>query len=129
MTLTHHTPADSRPTGQYAPAVEVSGAERTLYVSGQGPVDLSTGAKYLGADIGRQARLAVENLKRVIEGSGFAMANVVKVTLYLTNMEHAGTVNAVYAEFFPQNPPARSIAEVTGLPGGQAVEIDAIAVI
>lgn len=127
MSLTHHTPAHSRPTGQYTSAVEVSGPSRTLYVSGQGPVDPSTGSKYVGENIDRQARLALNNLKQVIEGSGFALPNVVKVTIFLTNLEHAPAVNHIYAEYFPKNPPARAIAEVAGLPDGQAIEIDAIA--
>ena len=128
MTINHHKPSGSHPSGPYTPAVEVVQAEQILFVSGQGPIDLATGEKYLGEDIAKQIRLTLENLKAVIEGSGYEMQQVVKVTLFLVDMAHAPVVNEIYNEYFPTKQPARSALAAMGLPGGQAIEIEAIAV-
>ena len=129
MKILRHRPAGSSPSGPYSPAVEVvSGDLGTLYVSGQGTMNPRTGERVLG-DATSQARAALENLRLVVEGSGYSMSQVVKVTLYLRSMADFSAVNAVYKEYFPEGAyPARATVAVADLPGGQAVEIDAIAV-
>ncbi len=128
MKIIHHCPEGAMPSGPYTPAVEISLSwARLLFVSGQGTKDPQTGERVLG-DIKLQARAALDNLLIVVEGSGFALSNIVKITLYLRDMADFNAVNAVYAEYFPDSAcPARSTVAVAGLPGGQGIEIDAIA--
>lgn len=73
--------------------------------------------------------MVLENLKNIVEASGSSLSNVVKCTVLLTDMSSFAEVNAVYAEYFPENPPARMTYAVAGLPAGGLVEIDAIAVV
>ena len=129
MSITYHNPKYSKASGPYHPAVEITaGGIRQLYVSGQGTYDPETGERFLGNMTG-QVRRAMENLKLVVEGSGFRMDDIVKVTLYLVHMGDAARVNDVYREYFSaERYPARSIVGVRELPGGQSIEIDAVAV-
>ncbi len=110
--------------GPYSQAVVQNG---TVYVSGQIPVDPSTGRMPEGA--AAQARQALENLRRVIEASGSSMDKVLKVTVFLKDIGTFAEVNSVYAEFFSQPFPARSCVGCADLPKGSLVEIDAIAFI
>ena len=128
MNRIYHSPEGARPSGPYTPAVETSlGGVRLLFVAGQGTKDPQTGERVLG-DITLQARAALNNLRIVVEGSGFAMSNIVKVTLYLLDMADYSAVNEVYAGYFPEGAcPTCSTVAVAGLPGGQGIEIDAIA--
>lgn len=114
--------------GPYSPSVEVEGnGLRILYTAGQGTYDPKIGKEFLG-DISRQAELAMLNLKRVIEISGFEMKDIVKVTLYLTNSADRLKVNEIYTKFFDEKSyPARSTAGVKDLPGGKSIEIEAVA--
>ncbi len=129
MNITYHNPKNSKASGPYHPAVEVTeGGIRQLHVSGQGTYDPQTDERFLG-NIKGQARRAMENLKLVVEGSGFRMDDIVKVTLYLVHIGDSARVNDVYREYFSADRyPARSIVGVRELPGGQAIEIDAVAV-
>ncbi len=128
MKITYHSPEHSKVSGPYHPSVEVSAAGiRQLHVSGQGTYDPQTGERFLG-DITGQARRAMENLKTVVEGSGFRMDDIVRVTLYLVDIGDSASVNEVYQGYFSaERYPARSIVGVRELPGGQAIEIDALA--
>lgn len=123
------TPVNSKTSGPYFPSVEVTGnGISQLYISGQGTTDPKTGQRFLGA-IKEQAEIAMDNLKSVIEGSGYSMNNVVKVTLFITDMSDSNIVNEVYKKYFSEeNYPARSIVGVKELPGGQKIEVEAIAV-
>jgi 2-iminobutanoate/2-iminopropanoate deaminase len=76
----------------------------------------------------RQTRQVLENLKAVLEASGAKLDDVVKTTIYLTNLAEFAQVNEIYAETFSSNPPARATVGVAALPLGAKVEIDAIAV-
>jgi 2-iminobutanoate/2-iminopropanoate deaminase len=69
------------------------------------------------------------NLKNVLEASNSSLRDVLKTTVYLRDMADFAKMNAIYAEFFPENPPARTTVAVAGLPKGCAVEIDAVAVL
>ena len=75
-----------------------------------------------------QARQALINVQKVLAAAGCTMNDVVKCTVFLTDMNDYGTVNEVYGEFFTENPPARSAVAVAGLPIGALVEIEAVAI-
>ena len=110
--------------GPYSQAVR---AGDLLFVSGQIPLDPATGDLEAGP-IEAQARRVLENLKAIIEAAGLGMDRVVKTTIYLTNLQHFAAVNAVYGEYFPTDPPARATVEVSSLPRGVGVEIEAVGV-
>jgi 2-iminobutanoate/2-iminopropanoate deaminase len=115
-----NTPA-KRP---YSPAIEVN---NTLYVSGQIAIDQTTG-KLIEGGIEVQARQVLKNLKNVVEKGGYAMDNIAKCTVLLSDIAFYSTVNQIYMEFFPKDPPARMAFAVKDLPMGALIEIDAIAV-
>jgi 2-iminobutanoate/2-iminopropanoate deaminase len=115
-----NTPA-KRP---YSPAIE---AENTLYVSGQIAVDPST-EKLIEGGIEEQTRQVLKNLKNVIEKAGYNMESTVKCTVLLSDIAFYATVNQIYMEFFPKDPPARVAFAVKDLPKGALIEIDAIVV-
>lgn len=100
----------------------------TLYVSGCIALDPAT-RKLVDGGIAEQTRQVLENLKNIVEAGGSCLANVVKCTVLLTDMSTFSTVNGIYAEYFPENPPARMTYAVAGLPANALVEIDAIAII
>lgn len=114
-----------RAIGPYSQAVRVA-AGGTLFCSGQIPIDPATG-QLIEGPAGMQARQVMENLKAVIMAAGFAMEDIVKTTIYLADMAGFAEVNKAYEEFFHENFPARSTVEVSGLPRGALVEIEAIA--
>jgi 2-iminobutanoate/2-iminopropanoate deaminase len=109
---------------QYSPGIEVNG---TLYVSGQIAVDQATG-KLIDGKIEEQTRQALKNLRNIIEKAGYSMDNVAKCTVLLTDISFYSSVNQIYMEFFPKDPPARMAYAVKDLPMGALIEIDAIAV-
>jgi len=82
---------------------------------------------FAGPDIESQTRQALENLRAVLEAGGSCLEHVVKTTVFLQDMGEFARMNAVYAEFFPQDPPARSAVQVAALPLGGRVEIEAVA--
>lgn len=108
--------------GPYSQAVQ---AGVSLYVSGQIPVDPSTGK--MADDISLQARQSLENLKAILEASGYSLSDVVKTTVFVTDINNFNAINAVYAEYFPKEAPARSFVAVKDLPKGAGIEIEAIA--
>ena len=97
-----------------------------VITSGQLPVDPATGAFPEGG-IAEQTRQSLTNVRAVLAAAGLGMENVVKTTVFLKNMDDFAAMNAVYAEFFPGEPPARSAVEVARLPKDALVEIEAIA--
>lgn len=88
-----------------------------------------TSRKLVDGGIEEQTRQVLENLKNIVEASGSSLTNVVKCTVLLTDMSNFATVNSIYAEYFPENPPARMTYAVAGLPANALVEIDATAII
>ncbi|TXI49956.1 MAG: RidA family protein [Lysobacter sp.] len=111
--------------GPYSQAVRVGD---TVYFSGQVPLDPNSGLLVEG-DISAQARRAFQNLKAVCEEAGGSFDDIVRVGLYLTDMNDFAAVNAVMADFFQAPYPARSTVEVAGLPRGARFEVDAIMVL
>jgi 2-iminobutanoate/2-iminopropanoate deaminase len=78
-------------------------------------------------DIQAQARQCLDNIKAILEASGAGMEDLVKVTVFVTDMKDLPTINEVYQGFFPQDPPARSFVEVAALPKGAEIEVEGIA--
>lgn len=114
--------------GPYSQAVVVDvGTQRMTFCSGQIALDPATGAMIDG-DVEAQTRQVIANLGAVLGAAGAGFADVVKTTIYLQSMDDFATVNAVYAERFVHDPPARATVEAAKLPRGALVEIDAIAV-
>ena len=102
--------------------------ESMVYTAGQIGLDPATGELVAGA-VEEQARQALTNLQNVVEAAGTTLGQVVKTTVFLKDMNDFPKMNAIYAEFFGENPPARSTVAVAGLPKGGLVEIEAIALI
>ena len=99
-----------------------------VFCSGQ--IALTADGKDLtDQDVATQTRIAMENLQAVLRAANTDLSNVVKVTIYLLDMNDFSTVNEVYATFFSSNPPARATVAVAGLPKGARVEIDCIAAV
>ena len=97
-----------------------------LFTSGQIALDPATG-KLAGDTIEVQAEQVLKNLEAVLSAHGMTFANVVKTTVFLTDLAAFATVNAIYATRFPADPPARSCVQVVGLPGGSKIEIELVA--
>ena len=109
--------------GPYSQAIEANGF---VFVSGQIPLDPATGA-FVPGGVEEQAEQSLRNLKAVLAGAGCTLGDVVKTTVFLSDMNNFSAMNEVYATFFPQNAPARSAVEVARLPKNALVEIEAIA--
>ncbi len=109
--------------GPYSQAVRANGL---VFVSGQLPVDPATGA-FAGADIAAQTRQSLTNLRNILEAAGLTLAHVVKTTVLLKDIGDFAAMNAVYAEFFPEESPARAAFQVAALPKDALVEIEAVA--
>lgn len=116
------TPKAPAAVGPFSQGIRSAG---TLYVSGQLPIDPATGELCAG-DIADCARQSLRNLTAVVEAAGATLDDVLKVTVFLTDMADFAAVNAVYAEFFTAPFPARSAFAVAGLPLGARVEAEAI---
>lgn len=112
--------------GPYSQAVAVA-AGRMVFCSGQIPLDPKTGEVVPG-DVVVQAEQVMKNLGAVLKAAGLDYGHVVRCGIFLTNLSDFGKVNEVYGRYFPLNPPARATVQVSALPRGVQVEIDAIAV-
>jgi len=111
--------------GPYSQAVR---SGDTVYLSGQVALDPASGLLIEG-DVQAQARRAFDNLRAVCEAAGGSMDDVVRVGLYLTDLDQFATVNAVMGEYFDAPYPARSTIEVSALPRGAQFEVDAVMVL
>jgi 2-iminobutanoate/2-iminopropanoate deaminase len=110
--------------GPYSQAVEQGGI---IYTSGQIPLDPATGELVKG-DFAEQVHRVFDNLHAVLQSAGVDFKDVVKATVYLTNLSDFQTLNGIYAQYFGIHKPARSTVGVAALPKGAPVEIDLIAV-
>ena len=111
--------------GPYSQAVMTSGM---IYVSGQLPIDPSTGS-FAGDDIKAQTRQSLENIRAVLESAGGSLENVVKTTVLLKDIGEFTEMNEVYAQYFTGICPARAAFQVGSLPKDARVEIEAVAVL
>ena len=109
--------------GPYSVAVQIG---QMVYTAGQIGLDPKTG-EIVSGGIEAETRQVLTNLKNVLEDSGSSLGDVVKTTVFLRDMADFAKMNAIYGEFFSQNPPARSTIAVAGLPKGCGVEIEAVA--
>lgn len=118
-----YTPNAPAAIGPYSQAVQ---AGNMLFVSGQIPVDPATGA-FAGEDVVTQTKQSLTNVKNILEAAGYSLNDVVKTTVLLADIADFAAMNAVYAEFFCENKPARACFAVRDLPKAALVEIEAIA--
>lgn len=109
--------------GPYSQAIAVGGM---LFCAGQIPLDPAT-AEIVPGDVGMQTEQVCKNIGAVLEAAGMTFSNVVKSTVFLTDMASFGAMNAVYALYFMEPFPARSTVAVVGLPRGAMVEIEVVA--
>jgi 2-iminobutanoate/2-iminopropanoate deaminase len=111
------------PLGPYSQGIR---AGNFLFVSGQGPIDPKTG-KMTEADIEKQTHQTLQNIKAIVEDSGLALNDVVKVTIFLKNASDFQKMNEIYKTFFQANPPTRTTVQAGFVSPGMLIEIDAIA--
>jgi len=116
------TPNAPQPLGPYSQGVK---AGNLLFVAGQGAADPKTGQMAEGIET--QTRQTLANIKGIVEASGFSMRDVVKVSIFLKNMDDFKKANEVYKTFFPEDPPARTTVEAKLPAQGMLIEIEAIA--
>ena len=117
------TPKAPAAIGPYSQAIEDGGF---VFTSGVLPIDPVTGEIYSG-DVQVQTELILNNLENILKEAGCSLKNVVKTTVFMTDLTKFAEMNATYAAFFKENPPARSTIQVAALPKGSAVEIEAVA--
>ena len=108
--------------GTYSQAVRI---ERTVYVSGQIPLDPASGT-LITSDIELEIRRVFDNLAAIAAAAGGTLANAVKVNVYLTDLAHFAKVNEIMAQYIPQPWPARAALGVAQLPRGARVEVDCV---
>ena len=118
------SPQAPKAIGPYSQAIK---AGELLFISGQIP--LNAKGEIAGANAGEQARQCLSNLRKILAAAGASTRDVVKTTIYLTDLSAFADVNAVYSEFCEKPFPARATVQVSALPKGALVEIEAIAVV
>jgi 2-iminobutanoate/2-iminopropanoate deaminase len=112
-----------QPLGPYSQGIK---AGKMLFVSGQGSIDPKTG-NMLGEDIAMQTRQTMQNIKAIVEASGFSMSDLVKVSIYLKNASDFQKMNEIYMTFFSENAPTRTTVQTGFVNSSMVIEIDAIA--
>ena len=112
-----------KPIGPYSQAIRTG---NLLFVAGQGPMNPQTG-QMQRQDIQAETRQVLENVKAILEAAGASLAQVVKTTCYLADIDDFQAFNAVYAEYFPADPPARTTIQAGRLPGDIRVEVEVVA--
>ena len=120
-----NTPKAGQPIGPYNQAVEIN---NTLYISGQIAIDASSGGKLVQSSLEDETNQVLKNLGFILEEAGYSFSNVVKSTIFLSDMNSFGIVNEIYGSVFDKDYPARETVEVSKLPKGVNVEISMIAV-
>jgi 2-iminobutanoate/2-iminopropanoate deaminase len=115
------------PVGPYVQGISVDGA-RLVFVSGQLPIDRRSG-EMIEPDVVAQTRLSLDNALAIVEASGGDRSHVVKVTMFVSNLEHGPLINRAYQACFGESLPARTTVEVRRLPGDALLEVDLIAAI
>ena len=111
--------------GTYSQGIKT---ENFIFTSGQIPINPQTG-NLKTDDIKAEIRQVLDNLNAVLEGGGSALQSTVKLTVFVTDLDYFSEVNEVFNEYFPEKPPARSAVQVSALPMGARIEIEAIGVV
>ena len=119
-----HTNQAPAAIGPYSQAIEANGM---IFASGQIPVDPATG-QFVEGGIQEQTRQALTNARNILQAAGTDMENVIKTTVYLSDIHNFAAMNEVYAQFFTEPFPARSAVAVKDLPKGALVEIEVLAI-
>lgn len=119
----HFTKNAPAAVGPYSQAVEIDG---WMFCSGQVSINPRSQEVYVG-DVAEQAKMVMENIKAVLASADLTLDNVIKSTIFLTDMSDFAKVNEVYGGYFKKDPPARSTIQVAGLPKGVNVEVEVIA--
>lgn len=114
-----------RAVGPYSQAVKLEG-ESLIFASGQIALEPKTGDRVHGGIV-QETRQVLENLKAVLEAGGSSLEKIVKTTVFLHSMDDFGVMNEIYSQYFKTDPPARSTIEVSRLPKGMKIEIEAVA--
>ncbi len=120
-----HTNKAPAAVGPYSQAIQ---AGNMLFISGQIPLDPATGELIQGS-IEDETKQCLENLKAILEEAGTSLEKVIKVTVFIKDMNQFGRINAIYEEYFSKHKPARACVEVARLPKDVNVEIELIAVV
>jgi 2-iminobutanoate/2-iminopropanoate deaminase len=120
-----HTENAPRAVGPYSQAVKVEG-ESLIFVSGQIALDPKTGDRISGGIV-QETRQVIENIKAILQMAGSGLDKVLKTTVFLHSMDDFGVMNEIYNQYFTTDPPARSTIEISRLPKGMKVEIEAVA--
>lgn len=119
-----HTNQAPAAIGPYSQAIEANGM---IFASGQIPIDPATG-QFVEGGIQEQTRQALTNARSILQAAGTDMENVIKTTVYLSDINNFAAMNEVYAQFFTEPFPARSAVAVKDLPKGALVEIEVLAI-
>lgn len=119
-----YTEKAPEPIGPYSQAVK---SGNMLFISGQIPIDPATN-QLINSSIGDEARQVMKNLEALLIAAGFSFQNVIKTTIFLSDMKHFAEVNEIYGSYFSKDFPARETVAVLGLPKNVNVEISLIAV-
>ncbi|MEO5563722.1 MAG: RidA family protein [Chitinophagaceae bacterium] len=101
-------------------------AEKFIFLSGTAGLDVNSG-KVISNDFEEQTRQCFQNIKTILEESGSSMTKVIKTTIFMVSGNDFSVINKVYAEFFPENPPARSVPQVMPFPAGILISVECIA--
>lgn len=112
------------PIGPYSHANQFG---NMLFVSGQIPLDASTGELKMGS-VEEETEMCLKNVQFVLQEAGYELSDVVKASIFITDMSQFARINQVYASYFTENPPARECVQVAALPRGVNVEISVIAI-
>ena len=120
-----HTDKAPKAIGPYSAGIKT---ESLVYTAGQAGIIPETG-NIIEGGIENETRQTLTNIQHILEAGGTTLGKVIKTTVFLLDMNDFSRMNAIYAEFFTENPPARSTVQVAALPKGAAVEIEAIALV
>ncbi|SDG00641.1 endoribonuclease L-PSP [Thermoanaerobacter thermohydrosulfuricus] len=118
-----NTDAAPKAIGPYSQAIMIDGF---LYTSGQIAIDPAT-EELVEGGIEAQTERVLENIKAILKAAGMDLNNVIKTTVFVTNMGDFAKINEIYGRYFKDNPPARSLVEVKSLPKGALIEIEVVA--
>lgn len=114
--------------GAIGPYSQAVATDNMVFISGQLPLNPATG-ELVTNDIAAETRQSMDNLKAILEAAGSSLAQVVKTTVFIANMDDFPAINAVYETYFEKEPPARACVEVARLPKDARVEVEAVALL